>query len=240
LASVRVQRPRVLEMIVVDDGSSDETARIAVAGGARVIRIRHSGPSAARNAGIRIASGTWLAFLDADDVWEQGKIARQLQAAVRFPVSGMVACDRATVSGERVIEPSYFASLGDGYRGLVEARSPGCRLFPPGNATLLHSGFVPLPSTVMVRRDAILAVGLFDEKLCGVEDYECFMRILARYALVIVEIPLVRYRLHGGNMHFDVRLMDAAARRFRQLLVDAPERYPPGLARSLAKTLYGE
>jgi glycosyltransferase involved in cell wall biosynthesis len=239
LASVREQRTPVLEIIVVDDGSTDESARVAVARGARVVRLRRSGPSAARNVGIRIARGTWVAFLDADDVWERGKIARQLEAAALFPEAGMVACDRATVSRGRVVEPSHLASLGRAYRLLAEDRVWGrCRLFPPGANALVDSGFVPLPSTVMVRRGAILSVGLFDEALHGLEDYECFMRVLARFALVIVEMPLVRYRVHGGNTHLDAALMEEAHRRFRRLLAAAPERYPVAVTRTLLEGPY--
>ena len=105
LASVREQRPPVLEIIVVDDGSTDESARVAVACGARLVRLRRSGPSAARNVGIRIARGTWVAFLDADDVWARGKIARQVEAAALLPEAGMIVCDRATISRGRVVDP---------------------------------------------------------------------------------------------------------------------------------------
>lgn len=239
LASVREQRPPVLEIIVVDDGSTDESARVAAACGARLVRLRRSGPSAARNVGIRIARGTWVAFLDADDFWERGKVARQVEAAALSPEAGMIACDRATVSRGRVVEPSYLASLGDAYRLLAEGSVRGrCRLFPPGANALVDSGFVPLPSTVMVRRDVILSVGLFDEALRGVEDYECFMRVLARFALVVVEMPLVRYRLHGGNTHFNAALMEEAHRSFRTRVAAAPERYPAAVARTLLERPY--
>jgi glycosyltransferase involved in cell wall biosynthesis len=239
LASVREQRPPVLEIIVIDDGSTDESARVAAACGARLVRLRRSGPSAARNVGIRIAHGTWVAFLDADDFWERGKVARQVEAAALLPEAGMVVCDRATISRGRVVEQSYLASLGDAYRLLAEGSVCGrCRLFPPGANALVDSGFVPLPSTVMVRRDVILSVGLFDEALRGVEDYECFMRVLARFALVVVEMPLVRYRLHGGNTHFNAALMEEAHRSFRRRVAAAPERYPAAVARTLLERPY--
>lgn len=94
LTSALSQVPRPAQVIVVDDGSQDRTAEVAAAfPEVQVLRQRNQGPSAARNAGIRAASQPWVAFLDADDLWLPGKLARQLAAARRHPAAVMLAGD---------------------------------------------------------------------------------------------------------------------------------------------------
>ena len=86
LASALAQLPPPAQVIVVDDGSTDGTAAVAASfPGVEVIEQRNQGPSAARNCGIRAASQPWVAFLDADDLWLPGKLARQLAIAHRRP-----------------------------------------------------------------------------------------------------------------------------------------------------------
>ncbi len=143
LKSVGAQIVPAYEAIVVDDGSTDGTARLAAALGARVIREGRRGPAAARNTGARAARGTWIAFLDADDVWEPWKIGSQLSAIVAFPDARMVSCDRRTVSlaTGAVVEDSHLRSLGSGYSSLRSKRFEHWRYFAPSADGLVRSGF---------------------------------------------------------------------------------------------------
>src|SRR5215470_13556316 len=93
LASVRAQTQVAAETIVVDNGSTDASPRLAEAAGARVLRLDRPGVSRARNAGIRAATQPWIAFLDADDRWQPGKLAAQWQAVERCPEAGIVITD---------------------------------------------------------------------------------------------------------------------------------------------------
>src|SRR5260370_24933691 len=98
-----------------------------------------------------------------------------------------------------------------------------------------ESGWVPLPSTVIVRREAFDSVGLFNEHLDAIEDFECFTRIHARYPLAVVEQRLVRYRLHETNLHFNLPLMQANLLKYFDLVIGSPQAYPHGAADAAAR-----
>src|ERR1039458_919497 len=93
VATVRAQTARIDEIIVVDDGSADDTASIATDLGVRVVRIAHGGSAAARNAGIAVASSQWIALLDLHYVWHPEKVELQLDALGRHPEIGMAFTD---------------------------------------------------------------------------------------------------------------------------------------------------
>src|SRR5262245_7589054 len=93
LESVRAQTRVPAEVIVVDNGSTDASAELAEAAGARVLRLERPGVSRARNAGIRAATQQWIAFLDADDLWQPDKLAAQWQAVAGCPEAGIVITD---------------------------------------------------------------------------------------------------------------------------------------------------
>jgi glycosyltransferase involved in cell wall biosynthesis len=160
IACVRAQTMRVSEIVVVDDGSRDGTGSVAARAGARVVRQRNRGPAAARNLGIRATTGRWIAFLDADDVWDADKLERQSHLANTFRDVAVISCDRRTVRNGRVIERSYFANL-PGYPTLARhAADAGHSYFGRVTETFLARGPVLLPSTLLVRRAVFESVGL--------------------------------------------------------------------------------
>lgn len=167
LQSLRAQSCREMEVIVVDDGSVDDTHGIVTRGfpEVRCIRQSNGGASSARNRGVQDARGEWIAFLDADDAWHPDKLRAQLALMRRHP--GVRLC-RTWGSETPLSEGDTLRSGADGL--------PEHELLPSLASTLLNPYFTT--STVMVRRDAFLAVGGFDTSLKIAEDIDLYLRLL--------------------------------------------------------------
>jgi glycosyltransferase involved in cell wall biosynthesis len=179
LASVFAQTRPPDEVIVVDDGSTDSTARIAEELGAKVIQRPNGGIGAARNAGLRQASGEWIALLDADDSWAPEKLARQvalIQPGVVFVYTGVTLFDD------------------QGPRGAQAA------VDPPAAKRLLRTCNPILPSSVLVRRQAVLAAGGFREGARTCEDWGMWVRLLPFGSFAAVPEPLTNYYLHPQSI----------------------------------------
>ncbi len=170
LRSVAAQTYRDIEIVVVDDGSTDDTAdRVAewtAQSGANVRYVRqpNAGPAAARNHGMRLASGDAIAFLDADDEWYADKLEKQVPL-LKGEV-GLVYCSNSFVDSDG-------APLNDYVRHIELHR--GDILLP------LFCDFFLLTSAVVISRAAYAAVGDFDERLAVGEDYEFFLRIAQKF-----------------------------------------------------------
>lgn len=198
--SVLAQTLPVHEIIVVDDGSTDETESVLAcySDRVRVIRQRNCGVAAARNTGVASSSGELVAFLDADDTWLPLKIERQVARLLAEPELGMVHCGMREVdqAGKTVLD--YSEGL-DGWLAnellLFERRA------------IVGSG-----STALVRRAAFDAVGGFDEEkdLHPSEDWDFCYRLARRYKIGFVPELLVSYRNHGVNGHLNVKRMERA------------------------------
>lgn len=235
IESVRAQTLPAAEVVVVDDGSSDRTAEAARDLGARVISQPNRGLSAARNAGIKAAAQPWVALLDADDVWERSKTERQWEALRRRPEAGMVSCgyhhiDAAggpldTTETEAHARKERVRTMH--LRTSGTPAGPSATLFDTLPGELLYF-FLPLPSTVLARRDSFLRGGLFDERLGRCEDVECFLRVLAGQSLLVVDRPLVGYRRHGGNLSNDKGLMLSAVGQVFGAVSARPDDYAAG------------
>jgi glycosyltransferase involved in cell wall biosynthesis len=180
-----------LEVIVVDDGSADETASVVLAiedDRVRLVRQPNGGVAAARNAGIRESRGQWVAFLDSDDVWLPYKLERQLAVLDAHP-------DVLAVQAG-----AYFV---DDELRVLRVR----RCTQPRNILLTFLRFQNLPnaaSTWVVAREMFDRMGMFDTELAILEDWEMSLRI-ARYCNPIcIPEPLSMYRVHPGNRSRDL------------------------------------
>ena len=188
LDSIRSQSFRDFEILVVDDGSTDGTAAIVREyTDVRYFHQANAGCAAGRNTGIRNALGSYVAFVDADDLWAPDKLEKQVACLGSRPEAALVYSDAfAFDSNSRAI----FGRVGD--RKLFD----GDILRP-----LLLSSFIP-SATPVVRKSVFSDVGLFDESDDRrlVEDWDMWLRIAAKYPVAVIKEPLALIRIHGGNI----------------------------------------
>jgi glycosyltransferase involved in cell wall biosynthesis len=203
LESVRMQSYDDWEVVVADDGSTDETRQIASSFGHSVVSTAaNAGPAAARNVAIANARGELLAFLDADDYWLPSYLERQVglfdEAGARGTRVGVVACDAHVLAGSE-IQPTTYMEISRFPEELTLTR------------LLAHN---PVFVSALVPRSALDDVGGFCEEIFGTEDYDLWIRIVEQgYALVANREPLAVYRLAGESVSAD------AGRMARALLI---------------------
>jgi Glycosyl transferase family 2 len=198
LSSVLAQDYSPMEVIVVDDGSTDDTPGMCAAFAGRVCYVRRNngGPSAARNEGLAHARGSLIAFLDGDDVWDAGKITAQVATALRWPEAGMIVVDGEMFSEEAMLRPSLFGGW------LTSQFAEGCdaALVTDCHEPFVRACLVTTPSQVMVRRDVFASIGTWKESIWLTGDHELYLRITMRYPVAFIGRRLMRYRYAESSL----------------------------------------
>jgi len=180
LRSVRaLEGPDIdLDPIVIDDGADDKTELVAHAHGARYIRTTSHGAAAARNAGLRAASGEFIAFLDDDDSWLPGHIRPHIRAMRRRPEVGAVF--------GQVVSYDY---------ALQEHTRPWPDPFPAGPTSFARVfAYQPQIGATVIRAAVVDRVGFFDELLLGDEDWDWQLRVALAHEVEFLSVPCVAYR----------------------------------------------
>ena len=202
--SVLAQRHRDLELVVVDDGSTDDTAaRLAAIKDRRLrcVRGRHAGVSAARNLGVSHASGDIVAFLDSDDLWHPDKLACDVGFLARHPEVDAVFTDLEKRHGDRVI-PSFMRATAVFSRRLAHAAYPNGLVLESREMRLCLLEEVPIkPTALTLRRAAFDAAGGFDEGWSSSEDWEFLLRLARQHRFAYLDRPLAVLHISPDSLH---------------------------------------
>src|SRR5438105_1351985 len=204
IESALAQTHPPLEVIVVDDGSTDDTAeRVGSVRDARVRYLRrpHAGVSAARNAGIAAATGDHVAFLDSDDLWKPDKVEAEIAVLARYPAAGGVFSDLEKLDGATFV-PSFMRHTRVFSRLLADRVSGDSRLLSPRGLYLCLLQEVPIKTPALtLRRSALQRVGGFNEAWTSSEDWEFLLRFARRESLVYLDRPLAVIRTSADSLH---------------------------------------
>jgi glycosyltransferase involved in cell wall biosynthesis len=210
------------ELIVIDDGSTDQTAKLlqSIADPRlKVFSYPNGSASVARNRGMAHATGDYISFLDADDLWTADKLQAQLAALQAHPEAGVAYSWTCNMSptGE-----AFYPGVCVTYAGNVQAQ-------------LLLSNFLASGSNCLIRRDAITSVGAFDPTLEAYEDWDYYLRLAARWPFVGVPKYQILYRQSAGGRSSKIAILE----KYSQIVIErafctAPPKLQPLKKQSLA------
>lgn len=188
LASILAQTFADYEIIVADDGSTDDTAARVASFDApiRYLRLEHSGrPSVARNRALAVVRGGFIAFLDDDDLWRPAKLARQVQALTGGDAPDFVYSDMQFLYADGALSPPVLTPRQKRSGHILTHLFGDCFIYP---------------STVLMRRAVLDTVGWFDESMSIGEDYDLWLRMAYAARAGFVAEPLVLVRRHASTI----------------------------------------
>jgi glycosyltransferase involved in cell wall biosynthesis len=253
-----------VEILVVDDGSTDTTAdlvreRYGCDERVRSVRQANGGVSAARNHGLRLARGDYVAFLDSDDVWKPWKLQVQIACLQHFPAAGMIWSDMEAVNPEgHVQHPRYLRTMYHAYNwfttdDLFHESFPLDRIAPDlrevvdasrvytGNiGSQMFVGNLVHTSTAVVRRERLEKVKAFREDFATGEDYEFHFRTCREGPVAFVDLPSIQYQV--GMADRLTRLLGDTAVNYLKTVTAALEQHGDeiGLPRKMIRRVLAQ
>lgn len=232
LSSVFAQTFRDFEVIVIDDGSTDDTLDVLneYSNGIELYRISHSGQAAARNIGLQRSSSEYVAFLDSDDIWDVRFLEAMTRVLGNSPGAGFAFCDYGTFDERGIIRESFLPTEHK-IRGDIFAR-------------LLQVNFI-CTGALLIRRTCFDEIGGFDPQLPVVEDWDLWLRLARKFMAEYEDEPLLRIRLNPFNLSrnplivypLNLRVLEklkhefpVEARRYRPILLQQSRQFHLALA----------
>ena len=200
LSSVLSQTFAAIEIIIIDDGSTDSTKEIIDSFSDLRIKYfykQNEGVSIARNRGIGCSKGKYIAFLDADDIWLPEKIERQVGKMEKEKSASLIYSGFYIIDDNGLVMDTFNReSSGDIIKDLVLI----------GNTIGTSSG-------VLARREVFEDTGGFDPSLSTAADWDMWIRILNRYGIAYIDKPLFKYRSHASGMHRNINIQEQDTRK---------------------------
>lgn len=204
IGSILSQTYHSYEIIVIDDGSTDNTKEVLVPFIQRITYInleQNKGLPAARNVGIRSAQGKYIAFIDADDLWMPEKLQTDIEYFGKYQDAGMVYSLHTNIDAEGCV-----------LDGALKKRLPAGNIF---NQLFSEQNFI-IASSVIVRKEVFETTGLFDEQLFNCQDWDMWLRIAFYFKVAGINKPLVKYR---HNPHSLSKNRDSVL-KYQKLVID--------------------
>ncbi len=196
ITSVLTQSYTNIELIIINDGSTDNSEKEILAfddNRVHYFKIKNQGVSKARNIGVSYAKGEFLAFLDADDLFDLNNLEQKTDYLNTYKEIGLVHSleqifDHITKKNIKITEGKKGNVLND----LLEM-----------NSTVIHS-----PASILMRHSLFADIGGFDENLSTSADWEFWVRVAKNTKIGLINVPLIKYRVHPQQMHLNVPKMD--------------------------------
>lgn len=192
MGSIANQDYENYEILFIDDGSTDDSVqkiRNCNSSRVKIFSKNNEGPAKARNFGIMQATGKFVAFHDADDAWHTSKLSKQVALFQMRPSLGLVFSN------------AHYVAMDSG-KVLGESIPPGLDAKNITKALMTRGCFI-LTSSVIIRRDVLVAVGMFDDSLIFAEDWDLFFRISQHYEVDYIRQVLLEQRAHRGSITSD-------------------------------------